>query len=423
MIMKKPSIPADAARQLLQHQSISAEGPGTILSDVESLIDFIGKAGLVTKSKQGNLSSETLTDLNLRLAAPIETNLKRALLRDYPNIGGVYLLLRVMGLVRPEGKRILIDGSALAVWRGMNPSEQYFALMEAWLYHADEEVLGTANRRHQWQLGENLNFLAGFKGRDWKSFQEYCHRDFFAGAVSTWNSQLQARFGLIELQVRPLEGRTGESRGWIMQKARRTLWGDAVTWVILESLLTDKCTEHWRLDPPEDEVAGFGLLGPVFGPFRPELVKAYELELPVMEAGTHFFRVKFADGPSDISCLLAVPGEAKLDEVASTVLKAFKFGDTDHLYEFRYRDRFGKTRNCNHYGCDEGPWAEEIEVGGMGLPVKGVINFLFDFGASWRFELQLERIESASGKKGAIKILESTGRPPEQYPDCGEGWF
>ena len=54
---------SDASRQFLHDQSISAGGPGTILRDVETLIAFIGEAGLVTKSKQGNLPSETLAEL------------------------------------------------------------------------------------------------------------------------------------------------------------------------------------------------------------------------------------------------------------------------------------------------------------------------------------------------------------------------
>ena len=100
---------ADASRQLLHDQRISADSPGTILRDVEALIDFIGEAGLVTKSKQGNLPSETLAELNTRLAAPIENYLKRPLLRNYPNIAGIYVLLRVMALARSEGKRLTID--------------------------------------------------------------------------------------------------------------------------------------------------------------------------------------------------------------------------------------------------------------------------------------------------------------------------
>lgn len=408
---------SDASRQFLRDQCISADGPGTILRDVETLIEFIGEAGLVTKSKQGNLPSETLAELNTRLAAPIENYLKRPLLRDYPNIGGIYVLLRVMALARSEGTRLRIDAEILAVWRGLNPVEQYFALMEAWLFHADAAVLGVSDRRRQSQFAENTTFLAGFRESNWKNFDERSHVYAFPGTVSAWNAQLHARLGLVELQARPLAGRTCESCGWIMQKARRTAWGEAVTWAILDSFLTGEASELWMLDAPED--AGFGTLQPTFRPWFPEWKMVFRVPQPITQTGTHIIRVKFAGGQglAGISCLMAVPGDATLDELAYAVLKAFKFSDTDHLYEFRYRDRLGKSRVCCHPYSDEGPWASEIELGDAGLPVKGVMTFLFDFGDSWRFELRLERIEPPGKKNAPIKVIESTGKPPKQFPD------
>ncbi len=319
---------SDASRQFLREQNISADGPGTILRDVETLIEFIGEAGLVTKSKQGNLPSETLAELNTRLAAPIENCLKRPLLRDYPNIGGIYVLLRVMALARSEGTRLRIDTEILAVWRGLNPAEQYFALVEAWLFQADAAVLGASDRRRQCQFVENVIFLAEFKESNWKNFDERCHVYELPGTVSAWNAQLHARFGLVELEARPLAGRRCESRGWIMQKARRTAWGKAVTWAILDSVLTGGVSELWMQDEPED--AGFGILQPVFRPWFPEWNNVFQPAPPVTQTGTHIIKVKFAGGQAlaGISCLLSVPGDATLDELADAVLKAFKFSDT-----------------------------------------------------------------------------------------------
>ncbi|MCL4176180.1 MAG: hypothetical protein KJ072_00310 [Verrucomicrobia bacterium] len=79
---------ADRCRQVLSAQQITMEGPGTILRDVETILEFIGPGGLKTKSQQGNLPAAVLPELNARLAQPIESNLQRPLLRDYPNIAG-----------------------------------------------------------------------------------------------------------------------------------------------------------------------------------------------------------------------------------------------------------------------------------------------------------------------------------------------
>ena len=37
---------ADTCRRILSEQTITADGPGTILRDVETLIEFIGERGL-----------------------------------------------------------------------------------------------------------------------------------------------------------------------------------------------------------------------------------------------------------------------------------------------------------------------------------------------------------------------------------------
>jgi hypothetical protein len=55
---------ADSCRQTLSDQQITAAGPGTILRDIETLMEFIGPGGLETKSKQGNLPAATAGHLN-----------------------------------------------------------------------------------------------------------------------------------------------------------------------------------------------------------------------------------------------------------------------------------------------------------------------------------------------------------------------
>ena len=408
---------AAASRQLLTEQSISADGPGTILRDVGTLIDFIGEGGLVTRSRQGNLPADVLAGLNTRLAPPVELDLKRPLLRDYPNIAGVFVLLRVMDLARVEGQRLRIDPETLAVWRGLNPVEQYFALLEAWLFHAGAEVLGAADRRERDQYSSNLVFLTVLGASHWKSFGEHCHLYRFEGTVSAWNTQLHVRFGLIAVEPRSLKNRTGFNHGWSMEKARRTPWGGAVAWAILNSAKAGDGDLSWLLHQPEE--ADFGFLQPVFRPYFPEWEKVFAPPRPVTRPGVHVFKVSFTDRrvPGEVWCRLAVPGNASFYELANAMLKAFKFSDTEHLYEFRFRDRLGKGRAYFHPGDDEGPYADEVAVGDTGLPVNGKMKFLFDYGDSWRFELRLERIEPPVKEDAPIRVIEKTGKPPKQYPD------
>ena len=151
-ILKKLEV--DGKRALVGQQ-VGQAGAGTIVHDVSVLLDFIGQRRLASKSRQGNLPADVLPMLNNLLAPPIELELKRPLMRDYPNVAGVYALLRVMELVRPDGGGVSVASDNVARWRGLNPTEQYFALLEAWLLRTQESVLGAVDRSRRRQFARH----------------------------------------------------------------------------------------------------------------------------------------------------------------------------------------------------------------------------------------------------------------------------
>lgn len=407
---------AEPCRQLLTAQRITDDGPGTILRDIQSMIEFIGTGGVATGSRHGNLPPAALPELNARISQPVRIELKRPLLRDYPNLAGLFVLLRVMDLARVGDDRLTIDEDRLALWSSLNPTEKYFALLEAWLLDADEEVIGPVQRRsHFAQCSQNLMFLMARLSSRWQTFHERCHISPIYGVVSAWNIQLQARFGLMEAQPRPLEGRRGENRGWIMEKGRRTPWGEAVTWAVAGVFTQRKDEDSMLFFPPED--ADFGWLQPAFQPFFPEWKNVWAGEHIEEVPGTYAFKVtvdrRCAEG--GIWRRLAVPHHVSLDGVAAAVLDSFKFDD-DHLYEFRFQDRHGKTMVYNRPFTDDPPFADEITVGECGLREKETMIFHFDFGDDWIFHLRLERIEPPDKKLRRPRVIESHGKPPKQYP-------
>lgn len=402
---------AGASRQLLTDQQIGFDGPGTILRDVETMLSFIGTAGLPSKSKRGNLPMEVLSELNQRFSQPLKLTLDRPLLQDYPNLAGVYVLLRVMDLVRADKGRVWVDEEALNRWLRLNPTERYFALLEAWLLDAQNAVLGTDDHRLWGQFESNVRFLSiELSTSRFKSFPEYCHTLEACGCVSTWNTQLQVLFGLIDVKERPLKKRKrGGSRGWIMQKARRTPWGEAVAWGIWEAMKPEDEMETPICHLPED--ATYGFLQPGFQLYFPEWQRTFAPIVPVSQPGVFIIKASLEGA----WCRLAVQGDSMLDDLAVNVLGFFKF-DNDHLYEMSYRDNRGRQRRYYHSYCDDGPYGHEILLAESGWPVKSTMRFLFDFGARWRFMLRLERIEPPDMTWRGIKLLESDGQPPVQYP-------
>lgn len=168
------------------------------------------------------------------------------------------------------------------------------------------------------------------------------------------------------------------------------------------------------------EGAGFGFLQPAFGVHFPDWRHVFAAPRTAFRAGCHVFKATMTDhrAAGAVWRRLAVPATDTLDELAYAILGAFAFDDSEHLYEFRYVDQLGKGRVYYHPYTDEGPYASEIAVGDTGLPVRGMMKFMFDYGDSWRFTLRLERIGPPVGKKATIEVLEAAGEAPEQYPSA-----
>jgi hypothetical protein len=91
------SLPRDY-RQILRSQTIDENGPGAILRDFEALLSYVGQEVVSVSDKHDLPDSKSLAPLNARLTHPVELGLKRPQQKSYPNIQGLYMLLRATGL-------------------------------------------------------------------------------------------------------------------------------------------------------------------------------------------------------------------------------------------------------------------------------------------------------------------------------------
>ncbi|MHC1770062.1 MAG: hypothetical protein AB9869_38240 [Verrucomicrobiia bacterium] len=319
----------EIAPRVLTEQTISMESPGTILRDVQTLIDLIGPEGIPTKSKQGNPPTAALPEINRRLSNPIDLNLQRPLLRDYPKIAGIYILLRVMDLIQTRPNWTALDQEMVTSWNTLNPAEKYFALLEAWLLHAEDEVLGRSSWKVFDQFSSNLLFLAEqVTTRNWRTFDECCHRYDWRGGISTWNVQLQAQFGLIEIKPRPVKDREATTQGWLLGRAKRTPFGEAVVWTIADFLKRQLQSENEEEDEDEDEIeflflhgpdkADYGFFQPAFSPYFPEWKLRFKTPEPAIRPGRYIFKVmidpkRYGKG---VWRLLSVSGGASLAQIS-----------------------------------------------------------------------------------------------------------
>jgi hypothetical protein len=68
----------------------------------------------------------------------------------------------------------------------------------------------------------------------------------------------------------------------------------------------------------------------------------------------------------------------------------------------------------------KGPWVDHIKIGELPLEPGESMQFRYDFGDNWRFDVKLDRIEPPGAKPKAPKILERHGDSSEQHE--GGGW-
>jgi hypothetical protein len=64
---------------------------------------------------------------------------------------------------------------------------------------------------------------------------------------------------------------------------------------------------------------------------------------------------------------------------------------------------------------DEGPFADEVVIGAVGMWEKQEILYLFDFGDEWCFKVALEKIIEGKAPLAEPVVVASHGEAPCQY--------
>jgi hypothetical protein len=393
---------------VLRSQLIDALHPGPLLHDFNLLVDHVGEEGVKAGGKYNLLPIESVIALDPQLARPLCLDLQRPQLRSHPYLQGLHLLLRSSGLSRVEGKgktaRLVIDAAALASWRALNPTEQYFALLEAWLYVSTPAMVGMDDHwglslLEQWQIG--LTYLPE---------QEKRHAgnpplDFlYDMGGSPYNLALAELFGLVALDA-PVSGdRYARPEG-----LKRTPFGKAM-FALLAVALQDP--EEGEEEEEMDDGA-FGRLLPVFQPYFPAWQNSPGgSEPPPTREGVYVFKVTLGR----VWRRIALSHEHSLDDLLAAILRSVDF-DFDHLYQFTYRDELGRTVRAGHEAVDEEVAAADILLGGLPLEPGQSINLVYDFGDNWKFTVKLERIDPLPTPLKLPAVLEAHGEAPQQYPN------
>lgn len=395
---------SSSAIAILQEQEITETIPGTILQDFQTLLDFIGQDGITVGGKLNLIPMKFLAQINQQLAEPIQTDLQRPQQKSYPPINGLYLLLRAtgMGKVVQTGKKnqLKLDPEMIDRWQQMNLTERYFNLLEAWLVIAQEEMLGARGR-----MGEGTRCLMYWskmpsKGEKFPNYQMQENLMYYPGFH---NLALMKLFGLIEASY----GKPEAGKGWRVTRVKQTAWGKALLQAAFSGGTHPTMTWH------EDQLLEpqFGALQPVLQPYFPQWQKIIELPQVVSRTGVYIFKVSW----HQIWRRIAIDSDMTLWDLSQLILQSVDF-DSDHLDMFTYKNRLGLTAQASHPYLDRSPSTDELKIADLPLEVGSVMEYLFDFGDNWEFQLLLEEIKPDI-RPGYGEIIASQGKAPEQYPD------
>jgi hypothetical protein len=414
---------SDDPEAVLREQRISDTEPGPILHDVDVLLNVIDShGGLRVSGKQNRIYMKRLPEINARLSHPTEADYERPGQKAYPYVHGLYLLVRAAGLAGiAEGgthPQLVLRNEVVDSWQTLNATEKYMALLEAWIQRANEEIVG-GGKQISGPLDGILSFASNLDGgtRTFTSKSDREHLDYYPGFG---HLALLHLFGWIELD----EDGTAAKEPWAVNRAALTPFGAAIMQCLLDVM-------EAGTDEDEDPILYLaGLvqrsifsradLHAALHPYFPEWERHLAAPSADFEPGMHTLCVRILEDvpwySGSFTARIAAPGTADLHELAEAVIEAVGF-DYDHLYQFAYRDAYGRGQTVAiSFEELEPPYADEVSLGSLPLEEGSRFLFVYDFGDWWEFGIEVESIDPASDEEEDVEILETEGERPEQYP-------
>ncbi|MBA3322500.1 MAG: plasmid pRiA4b ORF-3 family protein, partial [Pyrinomonadaceae bacterium] len=346
---------------------------------------------------------------------PLRSGLKRLQQKSYPHINGLYLLLRASGLslTAEEGKQTVLslDQQALDSWRSLNATERYFTLLEAWLVRGAGEIIGES-RDPLGSLFKCSTFMERIPDTGLKvAGDRQAEQSTIPYLIGAYNLALLELFGCVSIT----EGQPEAGKGWVIARVKQTPFGEALFKLLSQHKLAEMKMLLEETDE-DDEAIAFGALQSVLQPYFPEWRNNLSLPEDAPGDSLYIFKVSL---DAKTWRRLAIPATLMLDDLSDAILRAFDF-DNDHLYEFSYRNRFGKLARIHHPCMEESPTTAETAIGEVPLRPGAAMEYLFDFGDMWRFDVKLEEISPADARVKKPKLLDKRGQSPPQYPNMDE---
>lgn len=373
------------------------EGNETIVENINRVIAHIQNNTILATKNKYRFATKNIKELNDILVNPINIISARPVQKTYPNVNGIYLLLRSMGILRFEASKkdivMKIDEELFKNWKNLNETEQYFTLLELWLIHSSpKDVI---------EVFYEIPFVAlntFFRENTAPTLKKTIELIDFSSEY--YSVALYEMFGFIEIQA--------------AEPIKKNKWN--ITQIRVKPLIKNIFP---LISIDKKDLLLFIYIKPKLGFFQNRVQQHYKeyknrLKYPkkIINTGTYRLKISLYKAYRTIE----INSNISFNDLADSILEQFNF-DNDHLYEFRFIDRFGKKINISDASFDE---SEEniVDYYLKDLPLGKFesFKFIFDFGDNWEFDILIENIDN-SREIDSVKLIKSHGEAPEQYPD------
>jgi hypothetical protein len=303
-----------AQEQLLREQAIDQNGPGTILRDTAAVLDFVGPTGVRSTGKYNLLPIDSLPELDRRLSRPLRVPWERPQLRSHPYLQGIHLVLRSVGLLQVAGSgekaRLVVPEALRGQWQQLNPTEQYFTLLEAWLVFSRAEMVGERESRFDGCLSNVFVAWHQLPADGLKVQKSPLGRFYMPNMYGElYNLALMDLFGLVRV-----EHRAKPVLPWEPAGVGHVPFGDA-----LFTLLSPQVFGRLHRGEEEEEVFGFGQWQALIQPYFPQWQTIWVLSADELREGIYVFRLSLG---KSVWRLLTIDSRDTLDDLMGCILQS-----------------------------------------------------------------------------------------------------
>lgn len=390
--------------------TITETEPTTIIKDFDIFTAYLKENNPSLVRKGHFLMKKTLAEINQRVHTPSPQGVLKTSTFLYPYLTLFYALALHSNLFIKTAGLHLKETEKLTEYTQLTTPEKYFFLLETFWVDADWSFLLDSSY--------NLSLMPKIQPVIYRfskmSAGKIIPIDRFRPVMNNlldlhYLLEYMSFFGLLCTTHK----KDPEKPQWIELAQLTELGG-----VLFPILCQERNILQWNIHYIRQDTEKFVVLPgstnePFFKPFQCIFEEELQNTLPRKRHTTGTFTVKVSLRKG-LERTIVLSSEHTLEDLHKAIQDAFEF-DKDHLYAF-FTDGIPWSSNQILAPQDnEGPFADQVLIGELGMVPGQFMKYVFDFGSEWHFKIEILEIIDDKGPDSPV-ITEKKGKSPEQYP-------